>query len=128
MLDNTMNHPRKAVLIVEDEPLLLMEAADMISDAGYIPLEATNASQALAILRQREDIVVLFTDINLAGSTDGLALAREVADRWPPIKVIVASGRHSLESALLPGTARFIAKPYLQSDLNRALADLTAAI
>ncbi|OXT02025.1 hypothetical protein B7H23_03585 [Notoacmeibacter marinus] len=125
----TATHPsfgnRKAVLIVEDEPLLLMDASDMVADAGYEPIEATSVSEALAILRQRDDIAILFTDINLAGSSDGLELAREVTRRWPPIAVIVASGRHFLEPSALPGRARFMAKPYLPSDFNRMLADLT---
>ncbi|RLQ89243.1 response regulator [Notoacmeibacter ruber] len=114
---------KKAVLIVEDEPLLLMEAADMVADAGYLPIETTNAKEALAVLRQRGDICILFTDINLAGSIDGLALAREVADRWPPIDVIVASGRHTIDDSSLPHRARFMPKPYLPSDFNRLLAD-----
>lgn len=118
---------RKAVLIVEDEPLLLMEAADMVADAGYEPLEAMSAADALKILDERDDIVILFTDINLAGSVDGLELARVVSDRWPPIKVIVASVRHNLGGPLLPCDARFMPKPYMPADFNRLVADLTAS-
>ncbi len=118
---------RKAVLIVEDEPLLLMEAADMVADAGYEPVEAMSAAEALKILDQRNDVVVLFTDINLAGSTDGLELVRVVAERWPPIKVIVASGRHSVKDAGLPQHARFMPKPYLPTDFHTLISDLTAS-
>ncbi|MCP1198979.1 response regulator [Notoacmeibacter sp. MSK16QG-6] len=105
-----------------------MDASDMVADAGYEPVEATCVREALEILQRRDDIAILFTDINLAGSSDGLELAREVAKRWPPIAVIVASGRHFLEPSALPKRARFMAKPYLPSDFNKVLADLTPVV
>ena len=83
---------RPVVLIVEDEFLLRMDAADMIAAAGFEVIEAANADEAIEILEARPDITVVFTDIQMPGSMDGLKLARAVRGRWPPIKIIATSG------------------------------------
>ncbi len=80
------------VLIVEDEFLLRMDAVDMIAAAGFEVIEAANADDAIEILEARRDITVVFTDIQMPGSMDGLKLARAVRGRWPPIKIIATSG------------------------------------
>jgi two-component system, response regulator PdtaR len=80
------------VLAVEDDPLILMLAVYMIRDAGFEPLWASNTDEAISILESRDDIKIVFTDINLPGSMDGIKLARAVRGRWPPIKIIVTSG------------------------------------
>ena len=72
------------VLVVEDEMVLRMRAVDIVEDAGFAPVEAVNADEALAILESRSDIAVLFTDIQMPGSMDGLKLAHAVHNRWPP--------------------------------------------
>jgi CheY-like chemotaxis protein len=74
------------VLIVEDEMLLRMRAVDMVEDAGFTSVEAVDADQAVAILESRSDIALLFTDIQMPGSMDGIKLAHVVRERWPPIK------------------------------------------
>ena len=76
------------VLVVEDEMMLRMRAVDIVEDAGFIPIEAVNADEALAILESRSDIDLLFTDIQMPGSMDGLKLAHAVHERWPSIKII----------------------------------------
>ena len=81
------------VLIVEDEMMLRMRAVDIVEDAGFNPVEAVNADEALAILESRSDISLLFTDIQMPGSMDGLKLAHAVHDRWPAIKIILVSGQ-----------------------------------
>ena len=81
------------VLIVEDEMILRMRAIDIVEDAGFNPVEAVNADQAISILRSRSDISLLFTDIQLPGSVDGLKLAHAVHDRWPSVKIILVSGQ-----------------------------------
>jgi DNA-binding NtrC family response regulator len=75
------------VLIVEDEMMLRMRAADIVEDAGFRPVEAVNADEAMSILESRSDISLLFTDIQMPGSMDGLKLAHAVHDRWPGIKI-----------------------------------------
>ena len=83
------------VLIVEDEPLVRLGAVQAIEDAGFEVIEAANADEAIRILENRSDIRVVFTDIHMPGSIDGLKLAHAVRDRWPPIKIIVTSGHGS---------------------------------
>jgi CheY-like chemotaxis protein len=99
------------VLVVEDEMLLRMRAVDMVEDAGYIPLEAVDADEAVKILESRSDIALMFTDIQMPGSMDGLGLARAVHERWPPIKIIVVSGALKLPDIELPADSRFFGKP-----------------
>jgi len=99
------------VLVVEDEMLLRMRAVDMVEDAGYISVEAVDADEAVAILESRSDIALLFTDIQMPGSMDGLKLAHAVHERWPPIKIILVSGQLRLASIDIPADSRFFGKP-----------------
>ena len=84
------------VLVVEDEMVLRMRAVDIVEDAGFSSLEAVNVDEALAILESRSDISLLFTDIQMPGSLDGLKLAHAVHKRWPTIKIILVSGQVNL--------------------------------
>jgi two-component system, response regulator PdtaR len=112
------------VLAVEDEPLILMLAIDMIRDAGFEPLWASNADEAISILESRDDIRIVFTDINMPGSMDGIKLAQAVRGRWPPIKIIVTSGFSGRELKLLPVGSHFIPKPYDAGQISDALCSL----
>src|SRR6266851_3604133 len=103
---------RPVVLIVEDEFLLRMDAVDMIEAAGFEVVEAANADEAIGILEARRDITVVFTDIQMPGSMDGLKLARAVRGRWPPIKIIATSGHVHVSETDLPEGGRFLRKPY----------------
>jgi len=87
------------VLVVEDQPLLRLHAVDMIEDAGFTALEAEDADAAVAILMLSEDVHLVFTDIEMPGSMDGIQLAALVRDRWPPMHIIVTSGRARLTRA-----------------------------
>src|ERR1700748_3290886 len=99
------------VLVVEDEMMLRMRAVDIVEDAGFIPVEAVNADEALAILESRSDIDLLFTDIQMPGSMDGLKLAHAVHDRWPTIKIILVTGQGEPSNAERPADSRFFGKP-----------------
>lgn len=112
MLDRVSAMARPVVLIVEDEWLLRELAVELVEEAGFLALEAGDADEAVAMLGARADIAVLFTDINMPGSMDGLKLAHAVRDRWPPVKIIVASGRVRLEQSDLPPDSAFLEKPY----------------
>lgn len=103
---------RFAVLVVEDEPLLLLDAMDMVEDAGFIAYGAADAEEAIRMLETHPDIQVLFTDVDMAGSMDGLKLAHAVRDRWPPVSIIVASGHVRVTKEDLPANGLFFAKPY----------------
>jgi CheY-like chemotaxis protein len=108
-----LDHPSipAVVLVVEDEMLLRMRAVDMVEDAGYTSVEAVDADAAFAILESRSDIALLFTDIQMPGSMDGLGLAHSVHDRWPPIKIILVSGQLKLANLDIPAGSRVFGKP-----------------
>src|SRR5215211_1572565 len=99
------------VLVVEDEMVLRMRAVDIVEDAGFTAVQAVNADEALAILESRSDISLLFSDIQMPGSMDGLKLAHAVHDRWPSIKIILVSGQIQLCDTDKPTNSRFFGKP-----------------
>ena len=113
------------VLIVEDEMMLRMRAVDIVEDAGFSPVEAVSADEALSILESRSDISLLFTDIQMPGSMDGLKLAHAVHDRWPAIKIILVSGQVSPSDAERPSDSRFFGKPL---SVEKMIAELQAMV
>ncbi len=119
---------RPVVLIVEDEFLLRMEAVDMIAAAGFEAIEAADADEAIKILESRQDITVIFTDIQMPGSMDGLKLARAVRGRWPPIKIVATSGHADVQETDLPEGGRFLAKPYSPVQVTGVLRELTDSV
>jgi CheY-like chemotaxis protein len=112
---------RGVVLMVEDEPLVRMVAAATIEDAGFETKKAVGAESAIAILEVRKDIRIVFADIHMPGSMDGLKLARAVRDRWPPIVLILTSGLIKIGQRDLPERSVFLAKPYSPDALTAAL-------
>ena len=118
---------RSVVLIVEDEFLLRMDAVDMIAAAGFAVVEAANADQAIEVLEARPDITVIFTDIQMPGTMDGLKLARAVRGRWPPIKIVATSGHVNVGERDLPEGGRFLLKPYSPLQVTGVLRELTGA-
>jgi CheY-like chemotaxis protein len=115
---------RPVVLLVEDEWLLRMDAAEMIRSAGFDVVEAENADHAIEILEVHRDINVVFTDVQMPGSMDGLKLARAVRGRWPPIKIIATSGLVDVGEKDLPEGGRFLGKPYSPEQLADVLREL----
>ncbi len=101
-----------SVLIVEDEALLRMDAVDFLRDAGFTIFEASHADEAIALLERYDDIKVVFTDIHMPGSMDGLKLAHYVRGRWPPVKLIVTSGLAMPRTEDMPLGTTFVGKPY----------------
>ena len=112
------------VLVVEDEMLLRMRAVDMVEDAGYASVEAVDADEAVAILESRSDIALMFTDIQMPGSMDGLGLARAVHERWPPIKIILVSGALKLPDIDIPPDSRFFGKPLEPSEMIAEMQEM----
>ncbi|MGA2054703.1 MAG: response regulator [Bradyrhizobium sp.] len=119
--------PRPVVLVVEDEPLLRMLAVEVVEEAGFIAIEARDADEAVTLLESRTDITLLFTDINMPGSMDGLKLAHAVRDRWPPIKILVVSGKQQLQISDLPSNSWFVGKPYQTAALVEELRSLVGS-
>ena len=103
---------KTVILVVEDEAVIRMGAVQMLEEAGFAVVEASNAHDAVEILENRNDVRAIFTDVNMPGTLDGLRLARKVRDRWPPIHLIVTSGLVSPSDDDLPPGGRFIRKPY----------------
>jgi two-component system, response regulator PdtaR len=101
------------ILIVEDETLIRDYLGEILEQAGYRVVPATNADEAIEILESRNDVRVIITDINMPGSMDGLRLAAAVRDRWPPIKIIIATGKDRPRSEEMPMESQFLPKPYL---------------
>jgi CheY-like chemotaxis protein len=113
--------PGPVALVVDDEPLILMDTSDMMSDVGYHVIEARNADDAFEFLKQHSSLKVVLTDIQMPGEIDGIKLAHHIADRWPAIKVIVASGAVSPEPGILPESATFLNKPISLEVVHQAL-------
>jgi two-component sensor histidine kinase/CheY-like chemotaxis protein len=107
----TMTDPAPIVLVVEDEMVLRMRAVDIVEDAGFVAIETVSADEAIQVLESRDDISLLFTDIQMPGSMDGLKLAHAVHARWPHIKIILVSGQIAVTDADKPADSRFFPKP-----------------
>jgi two-component system, response regulator PdtaR len=116
------------VLVVEDELLLRMMAVEVVEEAGFVALEARDADEAVALLESRSDISLLFTDIDMPGSMDGLKLAHAVRGRWPPIKILLVSGQVRLLPSDLPSSSRFVRKPYRVGAMVEELRSLVGAL
>jgi len=105
------------VLLVEDEPLVRMLGADVLSDAGFIVVEAVDAHEALEQLEAHPEVRVLFTDVKMPGEIDGLDLARLVHAQRPDVGLVIASGHVRLGAGEIPDSGRFVPKPYRPSEL-----------
>jgi DNA-binding NtrC family response regulator len=114
------------VLVVEDDSLLRILAVDVVEEAGFEAIEAVNADHAVLILESRTDIRIVFTDIDMPGSIDGMKLAIAIRGRWPPIEVIVTSGHYSVRQDELPARSVFFPKPYNPADIIATLQRMAA--
>lgn len=119
------NKPKDIVLVVEDEALIRMHSVELITDLGFEVIEAVDADEAVFLLESVPGIKVVFTDIQMPGSMDGLLLAAVVRDRWPPIALLITSGKVSPRTSDMPTGARFISKPYSRWQISEQLHSLT---
>jgi CheY-like chemotaxis protein len=114
-----------AVLVVEDEEIIRLDAVDLVRDAGFDAYEAGDSDTAFRLLEAHADIGILFTDVDIPGSMDGLALARAAHERRPPVMIIVASGKRVCRCPDLPGSA-FFGKPYRTAQIVAQLEEMAA--
>jgi CheY-like chemotaxis protein len=114
------------VLVVEDEPLQRMLAMTIVEDAGFEALGAETADRAVRILEMRSDIRIVFTDVDMPGSMDGMKLAAAIRGRWPPIEIIITSGLYRIRDSELPPRSVFIPKPYDPADIVATLQRMAA--
>ena len=121
-----MNSNPSIVLVVEDDWLLRLVAVEILEEAGFVALEAANADEAIVMLEQRMDIEAVLTDVDMPGTMNGLKLAHAVRHRWPPIKIIIVSGKTHLSDADLPSDTQFFPKPYSVPSMISKLRSLVA--
>lgn len=119
-------HDPIAILVVEDEAIIRMDVAGQIEAEGYQVFEAANADEAIRLLTTTPSIRLIFTDIDMPGSMDGLKLAMAVRDRWPPVKIIVTSGQRIVEITDIPNGGVFFSKPYKHDDIIGSMRELLA--
>ncbi|HZH11080.1 MAG TPA: response regulator [Microvirga sp.] len=125
-LDLSVNPP--VVLVVEDEPLVRMTAVDELDEAGFQVLEAANADEALALLEAHSgQVQVLFTDVDMPGSMDGMALAEQVYRRWPHVLLLISSGYARPDPDDIPDHGHFMPKPYRGATLVRHITEMMQA-
>ena len=117
-----------AALVVEDEALVRLDLATTLEDAGYLIFEASSAAEAIDVLERHPQIRVVFTDIQMPGDMNGLALARYVRDRWPPTIIVVSSGRVQPGFGEMPDDVSFLGKPYETSKLQVILDGVAARL
>lgn len=115
------------ILVVEDEPLIRLGLVSLVEEAGYTVLEASHAEQAIRLVERHPDVSVIITDVDMPGSMDGIKLSHFVRGRWPPIHLIVISGKAGISAAELPSGARFLAKPLRDELLLSAVRELGGA-
>ena len=116
------------ILVVEEMPIIRMGAVDLLSEAGFQVVEAETADEAIRILETRPDIHLVFTDVGMPGTMDGIKLSHYIRDRWPPIKLIVASGKTLLDESYLPPGARFFSKPYDEITIAEAMIGMLSEV
>ncbi len=121
-----MNNGKAVILIVEDSTLIRMGAVDLVLAAGYEALQASDADEAIRLLESRDDIDLVFTDVQMPGTMDGIKLSHYIRNRWPPVKLIVASGAAIIDEGSLPGGSSFFSKPYDDRAIANAIARLLA--
>jgi DNA-binding NtrC family response regulator len=126
-MELSMSVQKAVVLIVEDEPLIRFTTLDALEEVGHVVLEAANADEAMVLLRNRTDVDIVFTDVNMAGSMDGIQLAQRVRALRPHIGIIITSGVVRLDPMLLPARTHFLPKPYQHDMVLSAIHTLLQA-
>ncbi len=112
---------RPVVLVVEDEPLQRLMAIDLVEDAGFDVVDVASAAEAIGVLESRPDICIVFTDIDMPGGLNGMQFAASIRDRWPPIELIIVSGKRIPPADELPARGVFFAKPYKKGEVTAAM-------
>ncbi len=114
------------ILVVEDEPLIRLGIVIMLERSGFEAIEADTADEAISIIEARGDILLVVTDVDMPGTMDGVKLAHYIRSKWPPIKLIVISGKVGLSTIDLPSGARFFSKPYEDAKLLHTIDRMIA--
>lgn len=107
------------VLVVEDEMFIRDDVTEHLKDCGFVVLQAVNADEAVEMILAHPDIDLVFTDVRMPGTMDGLQLAGWVLEQRPNIPVIIASGDIGRAAAIreLCGAHHSFIKPYNLDEL-----------
>lgn len=106
--------PSAKILVVEDEVLVRLAVAQHLRDLGYVVIEAIDGAEAMEAVRADPAIALVVTDVMLPGGPDGRELADWLGQRYPAIKIVIASGVRQDGPEGVP----FLLKPYAFSDLG----------
>lgn len=113
-------------LIVEDEPLVRMATVDLALEAGFSPIEASTADEALEVLRGNPDIAIVVTDVDMPGTLNGAELAFVLRLEFPKIEIVVVSGIS--QRPQLPDSVPYFTKPLRDDVLIELLTSLRAKV
>jgi two-component system, response regulator PdtaR len=116
-----MQHYQTVVLVVENNSFIRAGVLDSVAAAGFEALGAGSAAEAILILEARPDIHIVFTDVGMPGTMDGIKLSHYIRHRWPPVKLMVTSGKFTVDQSHLPIGAMFFPKPYDESAIIEAM-------
>jgi len=112
---------RTKILLVESETIVSLYARGVLEDAGFEVIEAWSMGDAIARLNEIPDIAILLTTADLPGGIDGIKLAAQVSQGWPPVRIVVTSGSVMISDDDLPPNSRFLPKPYSENELLATL-------
>lgn len=122
-MEQTVKASPPLVLVVDDDPCVRAVGADILADAGFAVLEACDAAEALRILSAHPEISVVFSDVEMPGALDGLALASQASELCPGIGIVLTSGGQGIDWTNIPRNGHFVRKPYAGAVLLRRIAD-----
>lgn len=110
------------ILLVEDDVLVRFSTAEILRDAGYVVLEAVNASEALALVSSGRPLALVLSDVRMPGEMDGVALSYAVKAQRPDLPIVLASSHLEPDTPL--GANVFLAKPYSAHRLIQLVKDV----
>ena len=119
---------RGVVLVVEDHPLVRMGVLEVVTDFGFEGVEASSAVEAIRMLEARSDIRLVFTDAKMPGTMDGIELIHYIRNRWPPVELIIVSGKTMIAPSELPPGVKFFPKPYRETTIVEAMTAMLSAV
>jgi len=112
-------------LVVDDDPMILMDTTVILEDAGFRVHEAMDGEEAKGVLAEHwESIILLFSDVDMPGDMNGFDLARHADQRWPNIEIVIASGHVLPADGDMPERATFISKPFNKRTVHEHLAKM----
>ena len=119
-----LHQDRKVALVVDDEVFARLYAVQILLDEGFTVLEAADAAEGLDVLNLNDAVDLLFTDVNMPGEMDGLALINKAREIRPDIALLVTSGLTQPGARDVGPGAKFLPKPYTAYALMTAIRQL----